>query len=153
MFLREDSVMLLSTDTGNNVEPSALYLGPFIPISLGSSTTKSYPGKCCHVQQRNTQAPLPVSASQWLCTRQPRSPESVLLQRRAGCWRRKPSKRPLFIFSVPQHLPELSSHWNTSHSSAAGRTQGDSPLPASDDYMSFTAENTSVALSGLEEAW
>lgn len=107
VFVREDSEMLLSTGTGKNAESPTSYLGPFLQISLGSSVTKTYPGKCQHIWHKNAHAHLLRAALQWLCTRQPPGPELVLLQRRGGYWRRNSFKRHLFTFSTPVQLPVL----------------------------------------------
>lgn len=137
----EKTLTLLSTDTGKNVEPPALYLDPFIPISLLwklHHQKLSWKMLSCSAEEHTSPPPCGLgSLHLWLRTRQLRSPELLLLQRRVGYWRRKPPKRLLFIFSVPQHLPELQFP----------------SLPASDNYTSLTAEKTLVAISGLEEVW
>lgn len=62
------------------------------------------PWKIWHVQHRKAHAPVLTPPLQWACMRQPHSPELLLLQRRAGYWRREPFKRLLIKFSIPQYL-------------------------------------------------
>lgn len=74
--------------------------------------------KMWHVQHRNAHAHVLTPALQWLCMRQPHSPELLLFQRRASYWRRETLKRLLITSSIS------SFHWN--HSSALRGVQGNS---------------------------